>query len=131
MNKLVKTIPKSTLYKEFVSSLNGILNLTAKELHLLTELVKFDMEYVQLPGEAKNVANSENRKSLRKTLGVTPDNLSRYISKFKKEGILVQGTAEDELTVNKAIVPDIIGDRIQLIIILKLKDDTNDTDKQA
>lgn len=131
MNKLVKTIPKSTLYKEFVSSLNGILNLTAKELHLLTELVRFDMEYVPLPGEAKNVANSENRKSLRKTLGVTPDNLSRYLSKFKKEGILVQGTAEDELTINKAIVPDIIGDRIQLIIILKLKDDTNDTDKQA
>lgn len=131
MNKLVKTIPKSTLYKEFVSSLNGILNLTAKELHLLTELVRFDMEYVPLPGEAKNVANSENRKSLRKTLGVTPDNLSRYLSKFKKEGILVQGTTEDELTINKAIVPDIIGDRIQLIIILKLKDDTNDTDKQA
>ena len=129
MNKLVKTIPKSTLCKEFASSLNGILNLTSKELRLLTMLIGFDVDYVELPGEAKNVVNTQNRKLLKQQLGVTPDNLSRYIGKFKKDGILVQGTMEDELTVNKALIPDVIGDRVQLIIILRLKGDVNDTDK--
>lgn len=64
--------------------------------------------------------STENRKYIRKTLGITPDNLSRYITKFKNQGILVKGKIEDEVMVNKALIPEIIGDRVQITIILKV-----------
>lgn len=70
--------------------------------------------------------STENRKYIRKTLGITPDNLSRYITKFKNQGILVKGKIEDEVMVNKALIPEIIGDRVQITIILKVnKEDEN------
>lgn len=64
--------------------------------------------------------STENRKYIRKTLGITPDNLSRYITKFKNQGILVKGRVEDEVMVNKALIPEVIGDRVQITIVLRL-----------
>ena len=55
-------------------------------------------------------------------MGITSDNLSRYISKFKKEGLLVQGKAEDELVVNKILIPEIIKDRVQITLILRVNE---------
>lgn len=120
MNKLVKTVTKDTLIYEFLKSLNGILNITDRELELLSKLVELDMTFVPTLGESKNVASTANRKWIRKTLGITPDNLSRYISKFKEKGILIQGKADDELYVNKALIPEIIKDRVQLTLIFKI-----------
>lgn len=56
-------------------------------------------------------------------LGITPDNLSRYITKFKNQGILVKGRIEDEVMVNKALIPEVIGDRVQITIVLRLNKD--------
>ncbi|UVX68588.1 MAG: plasmid replication protein [Bacteriophage sp.] len=67
--------------------------------------------------------STENRKYIRKTLGITPDNLSRYITKFKNQGILVKGRVEDEVMVNKALIPEVIGDRVQITIVLRLNKD--------
>lgn len=67
--------------------------------------------------------STENRKYIRKTLGITPDNLSRYITKFKNQGILVKGRVEDEVMVNKALIPEVIGDRVQITILLRLNKD--------
>jgi hypothetical protein len=69
------------------------------------------------------VISTENRKYIRKTLGITPDNLSRYITKFKNQGILVKGRVEDEVMVNKALIPEVIGDRVQITIVLRLNKD--------
>lgn len=123
MNKLVKTVNKGNLYYEYLSSLNGILNLTNRELELLTKFIEFDVGFIPTTGASKNVANTDNRKSIKNDLGITPDNLSRYISKFKKEGLLVQGKAEDELVVNKILIPEIIKDRVQITIILKVDEE--------
>lgn len=121
MNKLVKSVPRTDLYSEFLKSLNGVLQLTDRELELMTLLVELDVNFSKLSGESKNVVSTENRKLIKQKLGITPDNLSRYIGRFKEKGLLVQGKAEDEISVNKAIVPEIIGDRCQLTIILKLE----------
>lgn len=119
MNKLVKAVSKDNLNYEFLRSLNGILQLTDRELELLHKLVELDINFNSALGYSKNVASTENRKLIRKVLGITPDNLSRYLTKFKKEGLLVQGKAEDELVVNKILIPELIKDRVQITIILK------------
>lgn len=126
MNKLVKSVDKANLYTEFLKSLNGILDLTDRELELLGTFIQIDINTPKLPNISKNVISTENRKYIRKTLGITPDNLSRYITKFKNQGILIKGKIEDEVMVNKALIPEIIGDRVQITIILKVnKEDEN------
>lgn len=122
MNKLVKTVNKGNLYYEYLNALNGILQLTNRELELLTKFVELDVNFTPGIGVSKNVANTDNRRMIKSTMGITPDNLSRYISKFKKEGLLVQGKAEDELVVNKILIPEIIKDRVQITLILRVNE---------
>lgn len=121
MNKLVKTVTNDTLILEFLKSLNGILNVTDREMELLAKLVELDMNYNPALDESKNVCSTKNRKLIKQELGITPDNLSRYISRFKNKGILVKGKADDEMYVNKALIPEIIKDRVQLTLIFKIQ----------
>ena len=123
MNKLVKSVSKADLNTEFLKSLNGILDLTDRELELPATFIAIDINTPKLPNISKNVISTENRKYIRKVLGITPDNLSRYITKFKNQGILVKGKIEDEVVVNKALIPEIIGDRVQITIILRVNKD--------
>lgn len=126
MNKLVKTVSRTDLYREFLNSLNGILRLTDRELELLTTFIDIDVNTPKLPNVRKNVISTENRKYIKRTLGITPDNLSRYIAKFKQQGILRVGKADDEVMVSKALIPEIIGDRVQITIILKVNKDEDE-----
>ena len=80
MNKLVKAVSKSELLMEFLKSLNGILDLTNREMELLACLIELDVNTPRLPNIDRNVISTEN---VNRTLGITPDNLSRYIAKFK------------------------------------------------
>lgn len=128
MNKLVKSVSKSDLIMEFLKGLNGVLNLTARELELLATFVELDINTPKLPNIHKNVVSTENRKYIKNTLGITPDNLSRYIARFKAQGILIKGRAEDEVYVNKALIPEIIGDRVQITIILRVNKDEDAVD---
>lgn len=122
MNKLVKTVPINDLYSEFVIALNGILKLTPRELELLITLIDIDTTYVPTEDDRKNVVSTVNRKRLIEKLGVTPDNLSRYIKTLKEKGILIEGPADDEVKVNTALIPTIIKDRVQITIILRIDD---------
>ena len=126
MNKLVKPVSRTDLYREFLNSLNGILKLTDRELELLTTFIDIDVNTPKLPNVRKNVISTENRKYIKRTLGITPDNLSRYIAKFKQQGILRVGKADDEVMVSKALIPEIIGDRVQITIILKVNKDEDE-----
>ncbi len=128
MNKLVKSVSKSDLIMEFLKGLNGVLDLTARELELLATFVELDINTPKLPNIHKNVVSTENRKYIKNTLGITPDNLSRYIARFKAQGILIKGKAEDEVYVNKALIPEIIGDRVQITIILRVNKDEDAVD---
>ena len=125
MNKLVKQINSDSIIVEFLQVMNGILKLSDRELEVLSFLIDFDMKFVPRPEVNKNVVNTENRKIITEKLGISKDNLSRYIKALKEKGILKNGPAEDGVYVNKALIPEIIGDRLQLTIVLKVnKDDT-------
>ena len=78
--------------------------------------------YYEYLNALNGILQLTNRRMIKSTMGITPDNLSRYISKFKKEGLLVQGKAEDELVVNKILIPEIIKDRVQITLILRVNE---------
>ena len=90
MNKLVKTVSSSNMYQEFLHVLNGILSLTDRELELFTMLVSLDINYEKDPEKGKNIVNTANRRLIMNELGITRDNLCRYISKFKSLGYIVK-----------------------------------------
>lgn len=122
MNKLVKTVSKADLHLEFLKSLNGILELTNREIQVLEALITLTV--AQTKQNDEGVTSTANRKILQRTLHISPDNLSRCLSGFKRKGILVYDRQIDEFIVNKALIPDVIGDRVQITIVLRLdKDD--------
>ena len=121
MNKLVKTVSNGSLISEFLHTLNGILRLTDRELELMETFIKLDINYEKDPTANNNVANTKNRRYIIDNLGITKDNLSRYIKSFKQKGILIAGPAEDALRVNEALIPIIINDRVQITLILRIK----------
>ena len=84
-------------------------------------LVELDVNTPKIPGYSKNVISTENRKYLKSATGITNDNLSRYIGKLKDKGLIIKGKADDEWMVNPALVPEIIGDRVQITIVLRLE----------
>ena len=121
MNKLVKTVKKTDLYREFLKSLDGVLQLTTREQDIMVLLIELDVNTPKLPGYSKNVISTENRRYLRNATGITSDNLSRYIGNLKDKGLIIQGKADDEWMVNPALIPEVISDRVQVTIILRLE----------
>lgn len=121
MNKFTRgNIDDKDIVREYVKSINGILRLTGKELDLFVELVNFDREYHNPNASSKNIANAENRKYLMIKVGFTKDNLSTYIKRLTKKGLLVS-SGRNNLIVNPMIMPDIVKDTVQVVIVLKLK----------
>lgn len=124
MNKLVKTVSKTDLHLEFLKSLNGILDLTNREMQVLEALITLTVAQKQ---DDEGVISTANRKILQRTVHMSPDNLSRCLSGFKRKGILVYDRQTDGFIVNKALIPDVIGDRVQITIVLRL----NKHDKES
>ncbi len=111
--------------REAILELNTSLENIREDLQNIDGVKNVTLSIVKTE-DNKNVANTANRKLIMNTLGITKDNLSRYIKSFKEKGLLIEGPAEDDLYVNKALIPIVIGDRLQLTIILKIKNETED-----
>lgn len=124
MNKFIKSVKRSKLYQEYIRSINGLLNLTEKEILVLTEIIQLDVSYVKLTGIPKNVVNAVNRRYLISKLGISKENLSRMIRILKNKQLLIANSDSGEIIVNRALIPDIINDRIQVTMIIKI--DKND-----
>ena len=126
MNKLVKTVKKDDLYSEFLKSLNGIMDLPKRELQLLTLLVKLQMEPQLSNNDPESgILSANNRKFIETTIGITQDNQSRYYKKFKDLGYLVKGKIDKQWLVNQILLPQVIKDRVQITLILRIKDEEN------
>ena len=126
MNKLVKQVKKEDLYSEFLKALNGIIVLPKRELQLLTLLVRLQMEPQLSNNDPETgVLSANNRKYIEKETGITQDNQSRYYKKFKDLGYLVRGKIDRQWLVNQILLPQVIKDRVQITIILRINEDDN------
>lgn len=71
------------------------------------------------------VISAVNRKYIEKETGITQDNQSRYYKKFKDLGYLVKGKIDRQWLVNQILLPQVIKDRVQVTIILRIKNEEN------
>lgn len=68
------------------------------------------------------VLSANNRKFIEKETGITQDNQSRYYKKFKDLGYLVKGKIDRQWLVNQILLPQVIKDRVQITIILRINE---------
>ena len=71
------------------------------------------------------ILSANNRKFIETTIGITQDNQSRYYKKFKDLGYLVKGKIDKQWLVNQILLPQVIKDRVQITLILRIKDEEN------
>lgn len=71
------------------------------------------------------ILSANNRKFIEATIGITQDNQSRYYKKFKDLGYLVKGKIDRQWLVNQILLPQVIKDRVQITLILRIKDEEN------
>ena len=71
------------------------------------------------------VLSANNRKYVEKELGITQDNQSRYYKKFKDLGYLVKGKIDKQWLVNQILIPQVIKDRVQVTLILRINENNN------
>lgn len=95
MKKLVIKTTKSELYKDYLSIMQPVLNITNKELDILAELCAVqsditDKKYLPL------VLSTETRKSIREKLGVSEAAFNNNISKLKRRNYISDVTGVSE-----------------------------------
>ena len=122
--KFVKSSSPSKIFLDYIKSINGILELTYREMEILAVLMREDF-LMPLDMEPKNIADKFIRKRIIKENNITKENLSRFISKFKRKGILISDF--DDLYVNPRLMPRLINNQIEISTIINL---TSDNEKK-
>jgi hypothetical protein len=123
MNKFIKTIPTERISYEFLKSLNGLLGLTERELELLSVILDINEKNTKSRKQKENIDCTENRRIMMEKTSIGKENLSRYIKGFRTKGILVKEYNSKFLEINKALLPETIGNKtVQIVMILKIKD---------
>lgn len=122
MNKFVKTIPSSKVYIEYLRAINGIVELTDREIQLLAYMMEIQAKLTN-KDIIKSIIATPIRKQIFKELGISKSNYINYLKTYKNKGLLIK-VNDDSYFVNDKIFPIVIGDRVQITIVLKL-DETN------
>jgi len=121
MNKFIKTISPDNLGYEFLRSLNGLLDLTDRELELLSIFLDLYLKNMKSRRGKAPIDSTENRRHVMRVTTVTKDNLCRYIKMFREKKIFV--IEDGMLVMSRALTPIVIGSKtVQITMILKLKE---------
>ena len=123
MNKFVKTISKRKLYTEYLRTINGIVDLTEREIQILGAMMVIQNNLGDTRQIVGSITSTGIRKKMFEDLGITKSNYIGYINTFKKKGLLTN-IGDGMYFVNDKLFPVVIGDRVQITIVLKL-DETN------
>ena len=119
MNQYLKKVKDKNKYREFVKVLNGILQLSDREVEVLSLLIKLDAEWPE--DFHKNVLSTDSRKFVMSATKVNKNNLTKYINKFKSKGIL-DTTGYNTWGVNNLFIPILKDNKTSVTFILDYND---------
>ena len=122
MNKFVKTVSYDKVGYEFLRSLNGLLDLTDRQIELLSIFLDINANKQKSKKGNQAIDSADNRRTVMSLTGITKDNLCRYIKSFREKKIFIKEMGI--LSINKALVPILIGNKVvQITMILKINND--------
>ena len=122
MNKFIKTVNKNKISYEFLRGLNGLMDLSYRELDLFSNILKIEMNRNDNPDGFVDTAKT--RKKLREETMITADNMSRYIKGLLEKGLLIKNE-DSETVMNEALIPIIKDNKVIIEFILEIKNDEN------
>lgn len=115
-----KKVSRKHLHKEFIKIINGLMQLTERESEVLAILMDIDTSWKPVtPTETKNILSTDNRRALMKETRINKNNLTKYVTMFKKKGII----AGDESTgyyINTMFMPKDTAGIIEVVFILEM-----------
>lgn len=106
---LTRNIDRNSFYINFYKSLNYVLNLSNKELAILSQ---FAAMRANLPKELTDsqldamTFSSANRKIIASTLGISIFNLNNYIKSLKSKELIINNS-DKKLSINPFVYVDI------------------------
>ena len=123
MNKFIKTVTEDRVCYEFMHSLNGIIGLTERELQVFSVLLSMRLKDIKTKNPRLSIDRAENRKRIINEYRIGKENLSRYIKKYRKKG-LIYTTKYGNNVIMDALLPQVVGGKtVQVTMILKINQD--------
>ena len=120
MNLLKKKVTKETLFSEYTKILNGVLELSPRELEVFSFLLLKDSE--NDPGlhsyRDRNINIKPIREQIIKKFNISEANLSRYLGVLKTKRLIVRG--QNGWVINDLVRPIVKDNVFELKFILEL-----------
>ncbi len=114
--KFQKVVKKRNLYRQVAKVLNGLNDLSPREMEIFGILLKINDNWRPLlPTDNKNILTRETRKAIMMETRINKNNLSKYISNLKEKGLIVKN-AHGGWEVAKLFTPHIGEDNIVRVI---------------
>ena len=106
-----------------MNSLNGIIGLTERELQVFSVLLSMRLQDIKTKNPRLSIDRAENRKRIINEYRIGKENLSRYIKKYRKKG-LIYTTKYGNNVIMDALLPQVVGGKtVQVTMILKINQD--------
>jgi len=89
--KFQKVVKRKNLYRQIARVLNGLNDLSPREMEIFGILLKINDNWVPLlQTDTKNILTRETRKAIMKETLVNKNNLSKYLSSLKDRDLIVK-----------------------------------------
>jgi hypothetical protein len=100
-----KKVTKSNYIREYLTLLNGLLDLTPREMDVLIAMVKLDIEWIpRTPTEIKNIISTDNRRLILKECNMGKSNFTKVLNKLISIKLLVLST-DGKYVINELLKP--------------------------
>lgn len=120
MNQYRKKVKTKNKYREFVRVLNGVLQLTEREIDVLSLLMKLDDTWPIQLSEHKNIISTDSRRTIMKETLINKSNLTKYIKYFKEKELLLEDPT-DYYKINPIFMPTDLGGTTEILFTLDYK----------
>lgn len=120
---LKQKVKKRNLYREYLKTINGVLELPQRELDILTILMEIDGSFVPKSDiDLKDITSTDNRKYIMAESRMLKGNLSKYLNTLRKKKFLIKNEMGG-YEVLSTLMPKPINNVIKISFTLEIEDE--------
>jgi hypothetical protein len=128
MKQYHKKVSAKNRYKEVAKVLNGVLQLTERELTLFAILMYIDRYWPKKDIENKDLLSRLSRKYIMKELGLLKSNLSHYANRLKEKAVVILADDGKRYLLNPLFKIDEKDNKFEILFTLDFKKDKDGKD---
>ena len=122
---LRRKVKRNNFFREYVRVLNGILDLSPREMDVFSLFLRIDYEWRPvLDTDIKNVLSTDNRKKVMRESHVNKNNLTKYVSILKDKGLIVE-LPDKGWEVASQLLPNLMGSKEIVSFILEIENNVS------